>query len=147
MSELRASAKRINDGITQEVEQMLMTQAKVLEDFFHKTLNKLMGIDVMKNAAIIADIALRAQNQSRKTLIALAEIKNPRRATFIKQQNNAVNQQVNNSIKSKSEKIKKVANELLEVKNEQRLGTRTTASPITNDSQVETVEICRSEDT
>jgi hypothetical protein len=105
-----------------------------------------MGIYVMKNAAIIADIALRAQNQSRKTLAVLAEIKNPRRTTFIKQQNNAVNQQVNNAIKSKSEKIKKVANELLELKDEQRLDTRAAASSITDDSQVEAVEICRSED-
>lgn len=46
------------------IEQMLITQAKVLEDFFYKTINKLMGIDVMKNAAIIADIALRPPHKN-----------------------------------------------------------------------------------
>lgn len=41
--------------------------------------------------------ALKAQNQCRQTLAALAEIKNPRRTTLIGQQNNATNQQVNNA--------------------------------------------------
>jgi len=42
----------------------------------------------------------------------------PNKAVFIKQQNNAVNQQINNDLKSNSGKNKKIANELLsEVKN------------------------------
>jgi hypothetical protein len=49
-------------------------------------------------------------------------------------------------MKSKSEKIKKVATELLEFKNEQRVDTEAAASPIIDDSQMETVEIRRSED-
>lgn len=46
---------------------------------------------------LYARLALKAQNQQRQTLRTLAEIRNPRRATFIKQQNQAVNQQVVNS--------------------------------------------------
>ena len=41
-------------------------------------------------------LALKAQSQSRATLEALAEIKNPRSVAFVKQANIATNQQVNN---------------------------------------------------
>ncbi|MGH8646968.1 MAG: hypothetical protein ACREX4_21935 [Gammaproteobacteria bacterium] len=63
-------------------------------------------------------LALKAQNQCRQTLAALAEIKNPRRTTFIGQQNNATNQQVNN-VGGPSETRKNPEtreNELLEAK-------------------------------
>jgi hypothetical protein len=41
-------------------------------------------------------IALKAQNKSRQTLVTLIEFKNPTKTTFIRQQNNAISQQVNN---------------------------------------------------
>lgn len=75
------------------------------------------------------------------------ELKNPSRATFIKQQNNAITQQVNNEVKSNHknfENPEKVANELLEIKYEQRMNTRTTTSPIPVDPAMATVEVCRS---
>jgi hypothetical protein len=96
---------------------------------------------------VFTTIALRAQAQCRKTLATLAGIKHPKRTTFIHKQNNAI--QVNHAVKSSPEENKissKVANELLEVKNEQRLDTRATASPITDDSAMEAVAIRRGED-
>ena len=110
------SCKRIRNGNINEIEQMLMMQAKTLDYVFYDSLTRLVDHDQINQIECIANVALRAQNQSRKTLAVLAELKNPRRTTFIKQQNNAVTQQVNNAVKSESERIgknKKVANELI----------------------------------
>ena len=95
---------------------------------------------------VFINIAFRAQSQCRKTLAVLAELKHPRRTTFIKQQNNAITQQVNNEVKSNPKNFEKVANELLEIKHEQRLDTRTAPSSITTDPTMATVEVCRRKD-
>lgn len=90
---------------------------------------------------------IQAQQWINCSVAPLAEIKHPKRTTFIHKQNNAI--QVNHAVKSPPEENKissKVANELLEVKNEQRLDTRATASPITDDSAMEAVAIRRGED-
>ena len=93
---------------------MLMTQAKALDFFFYQMLGKLADTHNVKQIQAYTDIALRSQNQSRKALSVLADFKNPRRATFIKQQNNAINQQVNNGAKPAAIKNKKkFANELI----------------------------------
>lgn len=147
MDRLMNSAKKINNGNISEMEDMLMTQAKLLDYLFYDSMNKLVNLSMIDHIEVFTNIAFRAQVQCRKTLAVLAEIKHPKRTTFIHKQNNAI--QVNHGVKSSSEKNKissEVANELLEVKNEQRLDTRATASPITDDSAMETVAICRSED-
>lgn len=113
LERLSRSVDRVLNNDTNEIEAMLMTQAKTLEYVFYDALSKLPSSS-MERAEVCASIALKAQSGCRKTLMALAEIKHPRRTTtFIKQQNNhAVNQQVNNSVKSESENNKKIANEL-----------------------------------
>lgn len=149
MQSLMDSSEKIENGNIKEVEQMLMTQAKALDYMFYETLNKLVGLDMLQQLQVFTDIALKAQNQSRKTLVALAELKHPRRTTFIKQQNNAVNQQVNNSNKQaikNSEKNKKVANELLEDKNEQWLDRRAEKIAIPENTPVETMAKSRGKD-
>ena len=114
MNALVNSADKINDGNLNEIEQMLMTQAKALDFFFYQMLGKLADTHNVKQIQAYTDIALRSQNQSRKALSVLADFKNPRRATFIKQQNNAINQQVNNGAKPAAIKNKKkFANELI----------------------------------
>lgn len=114
MNALVNSANKINDGNLNEIEQMLITQAKALDFFFYRMLGKVADTRNVKQMQAYTDIALRAQNQSRKALSVLAHFKNPRRATFIKQQNNAINQQINNGAKSKAIKNKKkFANELI----------------------------------
>ncbi len=142
-------AKKITDGSTKEIEQMLYTHAKALDYVFYDALGQLADCGMINQIETYSNIAFRAQNQSRKTLLALMELKNPRRATFIKQQNNAITQQVNNEVKSNPknfENSEKVANELLEVKNEQWMDTRTTTSSITADPEMATVEVCRGKD-
>ena len=85
-------------------------------------------------------IALRAQNQCQRTLKTLLEYKNPKRTTFIKQQNNATNQQINEGeLKEISEKEINPANKLLEENHEARLDTGKTKEAVTVNSEVETV--------
>ncbi|KTC83774.1 hypothetical protein [Legionella brunensis] len=146
MREMADSARLVKTNNLGEIEGMLMTQAKTLEYFFYKNLRELRNLRMINQIQAIADLALSAQNQSRKTLIALAELKHPRRTTFIKQQNNAVNQQVNNEIPAflatkKEEKEIKSTNELLEMKkHEQWMDTTTQGTPIKIDSSMETME-------
>jgi len=110
---LSRSVDRIFNNDMNEIEAMLITQAKSLEYLFYDALTKLPNSSI-EHAEVFANIALRAQAGCRKSLMALAELKHPRRTTIIKQQNNAITQQVNNSVKSESHVIenKKVANEL-----------------------------------
>lgn len=112
---LSRSVDRVLNNDTDEIEAMLITQAKSLEYVFYDALTKLPNSS-MEHAEVFADIALKAQSNCRKTLMTLAELKHPRRTTtIIKQQNNAVTQQVNNNVKSESceiENNKKIANEL-----------------------------------
>ncbi len=112
---LSRSVDRVIDGNTNEIEAMLITQSKCLEFMFYDALTKLPNAS-MEHAEVFANIALRAQMGCRKTLMALTEIKHPRRSTtFIKQQYNAITQEVNNGVKSESQSIEinnKVANEL-----------------------------------
>lgn len=89
------NANKIAAGDISEIEIMLMTQAQTLNALFHDTLVRSADVNMINQLQILSDIALRAQNQSRKTLAVLAELKNPKRAVFIKNQNNAVNQQIN----------------------------------------------------
>jgi hypothetical protein len=102
VDELRDSGKRITDGNMKEVERILIMQAKTLDYVFHDALSKLSDLNMINQIEVLANIALRAQAQSRKTLIALADIKHPKRTAFINNQINAI--QVNNS-ESKNSKI------------------------------------------
>ncbi|KTD54922.1 hypothetical protein Lsai_2514 [Legionella sainthelensi] len=143
---LSRSVDRVCNNDMNEIEAMLITQAKSLEYMFYDALAKLPDSN-MEHAEVIANIALRAQAGCRKTLLALVEIKHPRRTTtFIKQQNNAINQQVNNSVKSDSSSIennKKIANELnarepYETKN---MDNRTTSTTSSTNTPAEAMEV------
>lgn len=89
---------------------------------------------------LYARLALKAQNQQRQTLRTLAEIRNPRRATFIKQQNQAVNQQVVNSpVAAETGKIRDLtATELLGLDDE-RVDFRAPALAVGHDAGMATV--------
>src|SRR5580704_418022 len=96
------------------IEQLLMTQAKTLDFFFYQMLGRLANTQNIKQIQAYTEVALKSQNQSRKALSVLADLKHPRRTTFIKQQNNAINQQVNNTAKPQTtKKRKKFSNELI----------------------------------
>lgn len=134
--ELDRQNEELLSGDTQRIETMLLDQSHTLQSMFTFFLQKMSGSKQMDQMEVFTRLALKAQNQCRQSLATLGELKNPRRATFIKQQNNAVNQQVNNENPKKTEKD---ANELLEVIPNERLDTRTKKETVGVDKKVEAV--------
>ena len=130
---------KVVDGDTRRIETMLMTQAQTLDAIFHKLMKSAFKSEYVSQLQVYADIALKAQNQSRKALMALTEIKHPHRTTFIKQQNNAVNQQVNNQSEN-LKKFEKSANELLSEKHHETMDISGAPETITIDSPMAALE-------
>lgn len=123
MDELLNKAQKVDKNNLIEIENMLFFQAKTLEYLFYDALKKLVDLNMMDHIQMYIDIAFKAQALSRKTLMALVELKHPRHLTFIKQQNNAINQQINNEAEFKNKKSKKNSNELLRGSNHASLDT------------------------
>ncbi len=98
--------------------------------------------DTIPQVQAYSDIALKAQNQSRKTLTVITELKNPKQTMFVKQQNLAVNQQINNDTQSKNfKKIENPTNELLlDAKPHETLELRRPREAIAVNPEMETVE-------
>ncbi len=146
VDELYKSVDRLSLDNLNEIEYMLMMQTKTLDLFFYQTLKQIPGLKITNHVQLYTDIALRAQNQSRKTLLALANLKNPKKAMFVKQQNVAVNQQVINDSKLDNESdknIKKVANELLKERNNETLDFRGTPTSSRANQIMATMEVSR----
>lgn len=134
-SEMSDSFSKVKKGNLVEVEAMLLSQAQTLNIFFHQCLSRVADTKFLNQIQVMSDLALRAQNNCRKTLATLAEMKSPKRATFIKQQNNAIgNQQINNS-----ENLKNPANEVLCEVQHAKLDDRSTEAAITINPSLETV--------
>ena len=129
-------------------ERLLMSQAMVLNSIFTQHTSRMMATNDLDAAEYYSSIALRAQNQCQRTLKTLFEFKNPDRATFIREQINTLNQQINNPANAEpSGKNVNPANELLEVNHEARLDTGAPTEAVRSDTTVETVEkINRPED-
>lgn len=80
-------------------------------------------------------MALKAQSQCRTTIEALSEVKYPKSPTFIRQQNIAAQQQVNNY--PAGEKIGgSGSNELIEIVIGERMDSGTASKAIGHDSQL-----------
>ncbi len=131
---LSDSSEKVSSGNMEEVEAMLMSQANTLNAFSNLMLSQIGDGNSMQNIQAFSDIAMRAQNGCRKTLLALIELKNPKRTTFIKQQNNAVNQQINNS-----ENLEQPANQLLCEASNATLDFGRTKEAISINSNMETL--------
>lgn len=98
VGELSRHVSDVKAGNLNRPEAMLLSQAHALDVIFN-SLAQRAGANIGKQAELFERylrMALKAQSQCRTTLEALAEIKAPRSATFIKQANIAEQQQVNN---------------------------------------------------
>ena len=103
MQALHARAEKIDDGNMRLPEHTLMAQMQVLDGMFNLlTQRALHNLDHSLEATErYMKMALRAQNQCRATIEALAEVKNPRVAVFASQANvSSGPQQVNNGTPS-----------------------------------------------
>lgn len=135
--------QEMKTGGTEPEQEMLWNQAVTLQQLFVRLIERAMNQSHIDNHDRLLRLALRAQNQSRSTLQAFADLRAPKSNVFAKQANVAHNQQINHGASSEpssSEKSQNEQNELLENRsNEQRLDTRTTSSPGSGDSELEAV--------
>ena len=115
MRTLRLQAEAIRGGDLTQIESMLFNQAVALQSMFADLASSAAKEKTLTGIQILTQLALRAQSGSRATLQTLAEVKNPRQVAFVKQMNQAQNQQVNNGvpIASHGKKSDRAPNELL----------------------------------
>lgn len=136
-SELAARVMKVHQGEMERPEAILVAQAHTLDALFNSLGQRAamnFGAGHKDAGETYLRLALKAQSQCRTTLEALAEIKNPTAPTFVKQQNIAHNQQVNNGVTGNPpvsapsrthEKDVTPTNELLEASNGERLDFET----------------------
>lgn len=86
-----AIASRVNAGDLTDLTAMLTEQALLL-NYAAADLTALASVTKkIETRQTVFDMALKSQNACRKAILAINELKNPRRsATFIKQQNNLI---------------------------------------------------------
>ncbi|MGM0553280.1 MAG: hypothetical protein ACQETK_05685 [Pseudomonadota bacterium] len=140
---LDRQVQEMKAGGTGPQEEMLWNQAVTLQQLFVRLVERATNQTHADNYDRLFRLALRAQNQSRSTLQALADLRSPKSHVFAKQANVANNQQINHAPSFEapcSEKSQNEQNELLEDRpNEQWLDTGTTRSTGEGDTALETV--------
>lgn len=125
-------------------EAMLASQATTLNALFISLAHRAgrnMGVN-MEAAERYMRLALKAQSQSRTTIEAIAEIKNPRQVAFVRQANIAAgNQQVNNGVApARAEESQTKPNKLLEIEDGQWVEARPAGKAGAGNSSLEAVE-------
>lgn len=130
---------------TDDIERALSSSAVLLGNLITVWLAYAAGHSSLNAVGLYSHLALKAQEQQRKTLATLATIRNPKRVAFVKQLNQAVNQQVNNgenssvaAIPEKNAELR--ASELLEVIPSERLDTRTQSEAIISNPRLEALD-------
>lgn len=138
---MREKAEQVQRGDLSEAEATLTAQAVTLDAIFNALARRAalnMG-EYMGACETYLRLALKAQAQCRATLETLAEVKYPKAATFVRQQNVAYQQQVNNCDKESGNletntrtpargKSANQSNELLGVQHGERMDGRTTGT-------------------
>jgi len=98
MTALQDKTNAIQSGDMKSVEAVLTGQALALDAIFTNMARKAILNNRMDQLDLCMRLALKAQNQSRATLEAVAALKNPQQTVFLKQANIANGpQQVNNN--------------------------------------------------
>ncbi|MEC4747520.1 hypothetical protein [Methylomicrobium sp. Wu6] len=139
VSELGEQVSRTQKGDMSRAEETLAAQAMVLDSLFNSLAVKALQAPGLDMQATVLKLALQAQRQCCQTLDALSAIKNPPAVTLVRQTNIGQAVQVNNRT-TEDIPAANLENELLEQENGQRLDTRAQSAPITNDSNLATVE-------
>ena len=97
MQVLEKIIAQIQSGDLSKIEEMYISQAVALEMMFTSLARRAKAQDKLLQYETHMRLALKAQNQSRATLQALVQLKQPSQTTFVKQANIAQgHQQVNN---------------------------------------------------
>jgi hypothetical protein len=148
---MQEKAARVQRGDLSDVEATLTAQAVALDTIFNglaKRAAQNMG-QYMGATETYLRLALKAQAQCRATLETLAEVKYPKAPTFVRQQNVAYQQQVNNGSAAGDSatntrthahgKTVNQSNELLEAQHGERVDSRTADTAGGDDSTLEAV--------
>ncbi len=132
MKTILEQGRNIKKDEAHRIERQLYSQGVALSLMFDKLMRQMGLSETLKQVEVYGHLALKAQAQSRATFVALNDLNNPNRTTFIKQQNNAVNQ-INDS------KIVQSSNELLKEPEHATLDLRGAAGTISQNTLVEAV--------
>lgn len=99
-AELAVQVKAVNQGEMQRTEGILISQAQALDAIFVNLMRRSQNQTNASHWEMYMRMGMKAQNQCRATLQALAEMKNPHPVAFVKQANinNGGHQQVNNGV-------------------------------------------------
>lgn len=136
ISVMNEKIAKVKAGDMSDVEATLIAQAVTLDTVFNELARRAaanMGAHMTATETYLR-LAFKAQAQCRSTLETLAEVKNPRQATFVRQQNIANQQQVNNggatstrtAAPAHGKPSDQSNNELLEAQHGERMDTGTT---------------------
>lgn len=132
---LAEQTRASSDGDLKRAEAMLTTQAHTLDAIFNNLARRAINAEYIDNLDRYLKFALRTQSQCRATWEALATIKNPPVAGYVRQANIAHGpQQVNNASgapggASHAGKNPNLQNKLLEEKDGERLDPGTACTP------------------
>ena len=130
---IERSIGEVKQGNLTDIEALLYSQAYTLNVMFTTLMTRANRQEYMPPTQALMSLAFKAQNQSRATLQALVQLKQPSNTQFIKQANIAQgHQQVNNL----AEKNITPQNELLKDRYA-HLDTRTTPTPKGIDTALE----------
>ena len=150
---LTEQTRASSDGDLKRAEAMLTTQAHTLDAIYNNLARRAINADYMDNLDRYLKLALRAQSQCRATWEALATIKNPPVAGYVRQANIAHGpQQVNNASAApdaapRAGENPNLQNKLLEEKHGERLDPGTACTPGRADPAMAAVgEVDRAED-
>ena len=149
LDELETVCKQTADGDLRLAESVLIAQAHALQAIFTHFATCARDQTGLPQLQAMMGIALKAQSQCKTTLQALVEVKYPRQLQFVRQQNVAVNQQINNKAQdaSRAREIESEQNKLLEAEHGQWLDTGAKSAASAADTQLETVgELDRTKD-
>lgn len=113
-------------------EKMLINQAQALQSIFTNLSLRAYDSDIIDNFDRYMRLALKAQAQCTRTLEALNSLQNPNTVSLVQQTNIGAAVQVNNAPENKvlCEQKENQKNELLEVKDVERLDTREASKTI-----------------
>jgi hypothetical protein len=153
VEELSCRIEKLNDGDMKGIEAMLYGQAHALQSIFVSLARRAAKQEYLKQYGLYLGLALKAQAQCRATLETLAEVKQPKPATFVRQQNVAYQQQVNNGgttvnrdnetsthAPARTEKTVNQSNELLSEATHATLDATGTGTSSATDSHLAAVE-------
>lgn len=142
---LREQCEAVHRGDLSRVETMLLTQANTLDMIFNQLAFRAQHADYLSQFQAYLSRAFKAQAQSRATVEALAELKNPCPVAFVKQANIANGpQQVNNGSappepRARAENPPSRENELLGSSDGERMDGGAAGEAGRSDTTLETV--------